>query len=313
MKLIDLHCDTISCLMGDNTENTLRKNNFSVDLEKLKQGDYLAQIFALFVNKGHVESPHSYCLKMAKKFLEEINKNSDMISLARNYDEIIKNKDAGKLSAILSIEEGATIEGNLKNLKDFYDMGVRMMTLTWNYENEIGYPNKGEGNSEKGLKPFGIETVEFMNELGMLVDVSHLSDGGFYDVAKISKKPFIATHSNARSVTGHMRNLTDDMIKILSNRGGVTGINFCSAFIGDHENNTYIDDMIRHINHIRNIGGIDVLAIGTDFDGISSKVEISNSSEMGKLVEALDKAGLKEEEIEKVCYKNALRLIKDVL
>ncbi|MCI6276701.1 MAG: dipeptidase [Clostridium sp.] len=313
MKLIDLHCDTISHFMGENTEVTLKRNNLSVDLEKLKQGDYLAQTFALFVNKEHVKSPHDYCMKMAEKFFQEIDKNSSLIALARNYDEIIKNEKEGRLSAILSIEEGATIEGNLKNLKDFYDMGVRMMTLTWNYENEIGYPNKGEENHTKGLKPFGVETVEYMNELGMLVDVSHLSDGGFYDVAKISRKPFIATHSNARSVTGHMRNLTDDMIKILSNKGGVTGINFCSAFMGDHGDNTYIEDMIKHIKHIRNVGGIDVLAIGTDFDGISSKVEIDNASQMGKLVQALDKAGFKEEDIEKLYYKNALRLIKDVL
>lgn len=313
MKFIDLHCDTISHLMEENTEATLKRNNLSVDLEKLKQGGYLAQTFALFVNKEHVKSPHDYCMKMAEKFFQEIEKNKSLIGLARNYDEIIKNEKEGRLSAILSIEEGATIEGSLKNLKDFYDMGVRMMTLTWNYENEIGYPNKGEGNHLKGLKPFGIDVVEYMNELGMLVDVSHLSDGGFYDVAKVSKKPFIATHSNARMVTGHMRNLTDDMIKILSNKGGITGINFCSAFMGDHGDNTYIEDMIRHIVHIRNVGGIEVLAIGTDFDGIDSKVEINNAGEMIKLVEALEKAGFKEDEIEKICYKNALRLIKDVL
>ncbi|MDM8312698.1 MULTISPECIES: dipeptidase [Clostridium] len=313
MKLIDLHCDTISCLMGENKENTLKRNNLSVDLEKLQKGDYLAQTFALFVNKEHVKSPHDYCMKMAEKFFQEIKDNSSLIALALNYDDIIQNDRDGKLSAILSIEEGATIEGSLKNLKNFYDIGVRMMTLTWNHENEIGYPNKGEENYNKGLKSFGIESVEYMNELGMLVDVSHLSDGGFYDVAKVSKKPFIATHSNARSVTGHMRNLTDDMIKILANKGGVTGINFCSAFMGDHGYNTYIDDMIKHITHIRNVGGIEVLAIGTDFDGISSKVEISNAGEMGKLVEALEKAGFKEEDIEKIYYKNALRLIKDVL
>lgn len=216
------------------------------------------------------------------------------------------------MSALLAIEEGAVLEGNIENLEKFYDLGVRMITLTWNHENEIGYPHIKPENANKGLKSFGIEVVENMNDLGMIVDVSHLSDAGFYDVAKVSTKPFIATHSNSREMTKHSRNLTDEMIKILANAGGVTGINFCSAFIGETPM-TMISDMVRHIKHMRNIGGIDVIALGSDFDGIESPVEIKNSSEMNKLAIQLEKEGFKVDEIEKIFYKNALRVIKDVM
>ena len=151
-----------------------------------------------------------------------------------------------------------------------------------------------------------------MNELGMIIDVSHLNDGGFYDVAKISKKPFIASHSNSRYITNHSRNLTDDMIKVISNSGGVIGMNFCNYFLGDSSVAT-IDDIIKHIKHIVNIGGVDVVAMGTDFDGIPNKVEIEDISQMHKLQDRLLSSGFKEYEIEKMMYKNTLRVFKDVL
>ena len=313
MKLIDLHCDTIDRLMIDRENSSLYQNEFCVDIEKLKKGNSLAQTFALFLDLDERSNPYEYCNLMADKFYEEINKNKDFIELATNYEEILAADKNNKIAALLSIEEGAVLEGKIENLNHFYDRGVRMMTLTWNHPNEIGYPNKGDKNEFKGLTPFGKEVVEKMNELGMLVDVSHLSDAGFYDVASISKKPFLATHSNARYITNHKRNLTDDMIKVLANKGGITGINFCDAFIGNKSPYSNIEDMLKHIKHIRNIGGIDVLAMGTDFDGIDSKVEIEDISQMNKLVDILEREKFTYDEIEKIFYKNALRVIKDVL
>ncbi|WP_270647864.1 dipeptidase [Paeniclostridium hominis] len=312
MKFIDLHCDTIDKLISIKEDDKLKINSHSVDIEKLIKGNCLAQTFALYVDIESCKKPYKHCMNMANKFHKEVNLNDDLISLATNYKEIIDNEKRGEISALLSIEEGAVLEGDIENLNKFYNLGVRMMTLTWNHENEIGYPHIRSEYSSKGLKDFGIEVVNKMNELGMIVDVSHLSDAGFYDVAKISKTPFIATHSNARKITNHSRNLTDDMIKTLANLGGVTGINFCSAFIGDTPK-TMIKDMVNHIKHIRNIGGIDVIALGSDFDGIGCEVEIKDASEMGKLAMQLEREGFKTEEIEKVFYKNALRVIKDVM
>ncbi|EQB87479.1 membrane dipeptidase [Clostridium punense] len=313
MRVIDLHCDTVMKLMQGREKVNLRKNDFSVDLERLKKSNSMAQFFALFIEKQYVDNAFEFCMDMADRIHEEIKNNNEIIKLATNYEELIKNNEEGKISAFLTIEEGGALKGKLSNLRNFYKLGVRLITLTWNYENEIGYPNKNIDFINKGLKDFGLEVVEEMNNLGMVIDVSHLSDGGFYDVAKHSKDPFVASHSNAREICGHRRNLTDEMIKILSNKGGVTGINFERSFLNNEERSN-IEDMLRHINHIYDIGGIDVIALGTDLDGINSKgIEIDNIGDIHKLSNALLKDGFTEDEVEKIFYKNAMRLIKDVM
>lgn len=311
MKLIDLHCDTIDRLME--ADKDLYENNFSVDIKKLKKSNSILQVFALYfdLNKYRLD-PYKRFEDMYEKFNKEIIKNREYIGLVTSYQDIVSNINNNKISAILSIEEGGAINGNIDNLYKIHDKGVRLITLTWNYENEIGYPHNNYDFSDNPLKSFGKKVVECMNELNMIIDVSHLNDGGFYDVANISKKPFIASHSNARSITNVTRNLSDDMIKILANSGGVMGINFCSYFTGK-SSITKIDDIIHHIKHIANIGGIDVISIGSDFDGIENIVEVYDIGEMEKLYNSLKKAGFKEDEIDKMMYKNALRVIKDVL
>lgn len=312
MKLVDLHCDTIDKLM-EYKESNLLDNMFSVDIQKLKKTNSLAQVFAIYFDLNiYKNDPYSRFEAMSNKFFEEISKHKDSISLAKNYDDILKNEKENKISAILSIEEGGALHGKLNNLYNVYEKGVRLITLTWNYENEIGYSHNKKGFELEGLKPFGADIVEAMNELGIIVDVSHLNDGGFYDVAKISKKPFIASHSNSRFVTNVTRNLSDDMIKILSNNGGVMGINFYKVFLGN-EYISKVEDMVKHIKHIVNVGGIDVVSIGSDFDGITGNLEIEDISQIGKLQDALLKSGFSHNDIEKIMYKNALRVIKDTL
>ncbi|MCY6354627.1 dipeptidase [Clostridium sp. ZS2-4] len=309
MDLIDFHCDTISKIYQDNGE--LFRNKYCVDINKLKKGNCTAQFFALFTELDKVQNPLEYTLKMLDKFYIELEKNKKYISLARNYNELIKNKSENKISAFLTIEEGAALKGSLDNLRIFHRLGVKLLTLTWNFPNEIGYPNCIKEHMEKGLTPFGLELIEEMNRLKMIIDVSHLSDGGFYNVAKYSKAPFVASHSNARALTNNPRNLTDKMIKLLSEKGGIIGLNFFGEFLGGDEYSK-IDDMVKHINHIKNAGGIDVLCLGSDFDGINSKLEIDNIGEIDKLFTSLSKNGLSEDEIEKIFYKNALRLLKEI-
>lgn len=165
---------------------------------------------------------------------------------------------------------------------------------------------------EKGLTPLGIEMVGEMERLGIIPDASHLSDGGFYDLLRICTKPFIVTHSNSRELTNHPRNLTDEMIKRLSNKGGVMGINFCADFIGKNKV-TSIEDMVKHIKHIKNVGGIDVISLGSDFDGIKNEVEIEDASKMGDLYHHLSKAGFTDDDVEKIYYKNSLRIFMENL
>lgn len=310
MSLIDLHCDTAIRLLYEDLK--LKESICSVDINKLKKARAKAQVFAHFIELNLFDSPYAEFIRVYDNFIKEINENKEEIEIVRNIKELKEVNKKNKIGAFLSIEEGEVLEGDINKLEQVYDLGIRLITLTWNFENSIGYPNIGYKFKDKGLKNKGIEMALKMEDLGIIPDCSHLSDGGFYDLIKILKKPFIATHSNARAITDHPRNLTDDMIQSLANKGGVMGMNFCAPFMGKSKVTT-IDSMVRHIEHIRNVGGIDVLAIGSDFDGIENKVEIENIGEMDKLREALIKRKFTSNEIDKIFYKNVERVFLECL
>ena len=324
MKFIDMHCDTISSIyldrMGGEVKK-LRENNGHVDLARLKKGGCLAQNFALFTILKKDPDPNGFARGACRLFKEELAENDDMIRQAVTVEEILRNDRDGRMSGVLTIEEGGICNGSTDVLRDFYREGVRMMTLTWNYENDLAYPNKVDMNTgismpetEHGLKKKGIEFVELMEEIGMAVDVSHLGDAGFWDVAEIMKKPFAASHSNARAIAGHTRNLTDEMIRTMAERGGVMGINYCPVFLDDREDGgtSRISAMVRHIKHIRNVGGIECIGLGSDFDGISGTLEIDSPSAVHLLEEALYRNGFTQTEVEKIFYRNVLRFYGDV-
>ncbi|MGE5632340.1 MAG: dipeptidase [Caulobacteraceae bacterium] len=310
MKLIDLHCDTVLRFVECDREMHLKKNDICIDIEKMRKACSLAQFFAMYVDYGEFERPMDKCLEMIDRFYREIEDNSGEIAYAGSFADMEKNKKNGKISAFLAVEEGGVIEGKLYNLRNLYRLGVRLITLTWNYSNGIGHSNFQWTNKDKGLTPLGEEVVAEMNRLGMIIDVSHLSDQGFYDVARLSGKPFIASHSNARAVQDHSRNLTDEMLKILAEKGGITGLNLEADFLGDEGR---VEAMVRHIKHIKRVAGIDVMAIGTDFDGTTHLTAIRNIGEMEILFEALKKEGFRESELDKVMYGNAVRVIKAVM
>lgn len=310
MKLIDLHCDTILKCVDSKGEVKLAKNDLCIDIQKLKKAGSLAQFFAMYVDLENDAEPMDRCLDMIDTFYNEIEENSTDIAFAGSIADMEKNRSEGKISAFLTVEEGGAIEGKLQNLRNLYRLGVRLITLTWNYPNCIGYPNFEWEHKDKGLTAFGEEVVTEMNRLGMIIDVSHLSDKGFYDVARLSEKPFVASHSDARVIEGHSRNLTDDMLKVLTEKGGVTGINLEPIFLG---NEGTLEDMTNQIKHMRKVAGIDVVAIGTDFDGTSPLTVIKDIGEMGILSDALKKAGFTSGDIDKIMYKNAERVLRAVL
>lgn len=166
---------------------------------------------------------------------------------------------------------------------------------------------------KSGLKPFGFEVIERMNELGMVIDVSHLSDGGFWDVIRTSKTPIVASHSNARSLCNHPRNLTDEMIKALAEKGGVASVNFYPYFLHP-SGKAGIEEIICHVNHLVNIGGIESVAIGTDFDGFDDgELKLTHVRQMEQLWNALKKSGFSEFQIDKIWSGNALRVIKEIM
>ena len=226
--------------------------------------------------------------------------------LATCYEDIIQNDKQGKMSAILTIEEGGILNGDLSRLEELHRHGVRLITLTGNHENCIGFPNKQEG----GLKSFGFDVIGKMNELGIIVDVSHLSDAGFWDVLKCSQKPVVASHSNARTLCNHPRNLSDEMIRALAKQGGVIGVNAYPYFLHS-SGKASMELMADHMAHIYHVGGEDVLGFGTDFDGYDDGVsDFCNISQMNMFYELLVKRGFTERQIEKFCFKNILRVLK---
>ena len=329
MKVADMHCDTIAELFyrkEKGQDYSILNNDCHIDLTRMKQGDYCLQNFALFTDLAKREKPFEYAVKLLDFFYEELSGYSSRIGIVTGYGDIEKNQREGKMSALLTIEEGGVCQGNLEFLRTFYRLGVRMMTLTWNHKNELGWPNRIRVEGEKaffepetgqGLTHLGISFVLEMERLGMIVDVSHLSDKGIQDVFCHTKKPFAASHSNARAKASNPRNLTDEMIRKLSERGGVMGINYCAAFLRDWKEGeaevSRIEDMVSHIRHIRQVGGIACIGLGSDFDGIGGNLELKSPADLPLLEQALEKAGFCLEEIEAIFYKNVLRLYKEIL
>lgn len=323
MKYLDMHCDTLMSF-AQTSSFSLEKNPCQVDFEKLRAGECTAQFFAMYMpGPGDWEyyritpmPDREYIRILSEGFYSSLHSCSDRVAFAGNAADWKKNDDAGKISAFLTIEDGRPVEGDFANLTAFYELGVRLISLTWNHENCFGYPNSDDPEiMNRGLKPFGIEAVRAMNDLGMLVDVSHLSDGGFYDVAKYSAKPFVASHSDCRAVTGHRRNLTDDMIRVLGNCGGYAGINLHPRFssTAGASGCSRVEDLVAHIRHFVRVGGSDCVGIGTDFDGFEGSSEIQDASCMPLLFDALHKAGFSDDQIEKVAWKNAFRVIRDAM
>lgn len=329
LNVVDMHCDTILELRGKRKQGkpaSLRQNEGHIDLLRLKDSGYLLQNFALFVYKGYDEDPWEQAMDLLSVYEEEMALNQDLIVPVYCYADIEKNTNAGKMSAMLTVEEGAACKGELSKLHTLYEKGVRMMSLTWNYPNELAYPNLyadkedddiNTPDTENGLTETGRIFVEEMERIGMIVDVSHLSDAGFYDVLSCTKKPFVASHSDARSICPCVRNLTDDMIRALAERGGVMGMNFAAEFLiqlpaGVHNPGT-IDDIVKHAKHIVNVGGIDVLGLGSDFDGIATHEELVGAQGMEKLYDRLLKNGFTSAQVDKIFSGNVLRVYKECM
>lgn len=327
MKIIDMHCDTISEIRESRRRGNpqeLAANAMHLDIRKMKKANYMLQNFAMYIDLKKDCDPFESVCDLIDLFYEETEKNRSDICVIKTYREIIENDRNGKMSALLTIEEGGCCKGKTENLDKLYDRGARMMTLTWNYPNELANPNflKEETDADgfplfdntKGLTNTGFAFAERMEELGMIIDVSHLSDTGFWQIADCTKKPFVASHSNARAFCGHARNLTDDMIKTIAERGGVIGLNYYGCFLNKRNDSTSTAARIaEHARYITNIGGVECLGLGSDFDGIIGNLEIADCAQMYKLFDALEAAGFSQNTIEKIAYQNVLRVYKEML
>ncbi|MBQ1467112.1 MAG: membrane dipeptidase [Solobacterium sp.] len=323
---IDMHCDTLMlALFKDGPEaDVYDRPDQHLDVKRLVEGGAMAQFFAIFIPpKGvyaHFNRPAipeaEYIEGCVKIFHNTLERHSDVLAEAKNADDIERNFKDGKVSAVLTMEDGVEVHGMMSNLDKFYDMGIRALTLTWNFENCFGAPNnKDPFIMNKGLTSFGRDAVKHMQDIGMLVDVSHVSDGVFWDVFEIAKVPFVATHSNCRALCGHTRNMTDDMIKALYKKGGAMGINFGHEFLDATEGSldSRINDMVAMALHEKEIAGTEVIAIGTDFDGIGGNLEVNGPDKMHLLFDALVKAGFTTAEVDQIAYGNVLRIMHEAV
>lgn len=302
MDIFDLHCDTATSAMTHSADLTDRHLDISVD--ECSKERY-CQCFAVFVpDTIRGDDAFSYYKIARNFFFSQCEKYPGLISRVRTADEIDRTVSEGRIAGMLTVEGGAAIAGSLENLTELSADGVGMMTLTWNGENELGC---GSSDQSFGLKDFGRECVRRMERMDMTVDVSHLSDRGFWDVCETTDAPFAASHSNLRKICGHRRNLTDEQFCEIVRRKGLVGINFYNAFLNDSPEEASVSDAVRHINAMLDLGGEDTVAIGSDYDGCDVVNGLKRHTDLINLYNALIGSGIDERTAEKIFWGNARR------
>ncbi|MBQ6143860.1 MAG: membrane dipeptidase [Clostridia bacterium] len=299
MKFFDLHCDTLYRAYKEN--KSIYKNDFHVSFEKSKRFEKYIQCFAAWI-------PDEYRgIKALNLFNGCINKLQN--EPKKSEFNIVKkpNDFSGGKCAVITVEGGAVLAGDIQKVKYLAENNVKIITLTWNGKCEIG---DGCGViCPEGITKFGEQVVKKMEAYGIIIDVSHASEKLFYDVSKIANKPFIATHSNSYSICPHKRNLTDSQFLEIKNRGGVVGITFCSEFLNLNKKAGF-DDIVKHVEHFLELGGEDTLSIGSDFDGAEVPSEINSLEKIENLYEYFLKKNYKENLVKKLFFENAYEFMK---
>ena len=302
--IFDGHCDTACGLL--HRHNELYANDQQVDLVRAQKLDGYAQFFALWTAAPYQQLTQAEQLsQMYHNLMTQLERNSAYIRLCLTDREIESAWAQGKMAALLSIEGAEGINCDPGLLEQAWHMGVRMISLTWNHENALA----GYHGTDVGLSEQGREFVRRAQRLGMLIDVSHLSDRGFWDLCDITEGPIVASHSNARAVCGHSRNLTDDMFRQIIRTGGTTGLNMFGLFLTEGERCT-MDDVLRHVDHFLSIeGGEKHVSLGGDLDGCSVLPEpMTGVDGYVALIEALLAHGLPEQTVADISYHNFMEV-----
>ncbi len=246
-------------------------------------------------------------LLQVEKFLAELGNNKNCIYLVESYNDIANNPD--KIGAIMHLEGAEAIGRDLELLSLLYRLGLRSMGLTWNYRNNLA-DGVGEGDNASGLTKYGIKVIKEMDNLGMILDLSHISEKAFFEAFDYYDKPIIASHSNVQRICPHPRNLSDQQLKILGQNGGIIGINQVSFFVGN--NNPSINEMIDHIKYIADYIGVEHIALGSDFDG-AADIIMAGIEDYRQWEDILKNQGFSAKDIEKILFKNALRVMEEIL
>ena len=289
MILCDTHCDTLSSMV------TRPGEPLNVTMERLQKGGVSLQTLAMYVGKGRQGDVEGLFAAMFRK-MEELEAAG-----WRRVDDPSEAID-GQVSVMLSIEGCEPFDPGLHVIEEYRRRGVRMAAVTWNFENTLAYP--AASGDTRGLKPYGLEAVRLMQKIGMAVDVSHLNDAGVWDILEKCDLPPMASHSNCRALVEHRRNLSDDLLRGIFEKGGYVGVNFWPVIVGEPAN---IDRVIDHIAHMYDVGGEGKVGFGSDFDGIERKPEGLNSpADFPALLDGLRRRGFSESDVESVAGKALL-------
>ncbi len=309
--VVDTHCDTILSMMRGERGLGERSDKGHLDLPRLREGGVAAQFFAVYIEpQFKPDRGLQRALDVIDVLLRELEAFRDQTELALSVADIRRIRSSGKVAAVLAIEGGEGIGGSLAHLRMLYRLGLRSLGLVWNQRNLIA-DGIAERRTGGGLTTFGVEVVQQCNELGIVVDVSHLTDPGFWHVAETCKGPFMASHSNARAVCDHPRNLMDDQIKALAAAGGVMGLNFAPAFVAPKD--ATLAQLLDHLDHIVSLVGPDHVGLGSDFDGIGATPKgLEDATAFPRFTQALVDRGYSDEAIRKFLGENHLRVLKEV-
>ena len=285
---------------------SLRRAPGHLDLPRLGQFEKAAQVFALFANAARFPAGVLWgeCRKQHEVFLRQMAENADLAVQCRTGAEIEAAHEAGKVAALLSIEGAELIDCDPEKLETAAHWGVKLVNVTWNHRNALSGTNVDA--PDKGLTDRGRAFCREAVRLGILPDVSHLSDPGFWDLAEMGLGPLAATHSDSRALCGHPRNLTDDMFRAVRDSGGVAGINLCDEFVGG---DATLDDLIRHIDHFMELGGEKTVALGGDWDGCALSCGWQGVQDLPILWDTLEKRGYDRLLLEDIFYNNWLRVL----
>ncbi len=314
--VFDAHCDTLLEALTGKRRLGERSAQGHLDLPRLREGGVNAQIFALFVRPYYLPSGAAReALRLIDTFYRELQDNEESLLLATRVADMEQAKKEGKIAAILSLEGAEALEGDLAVLRIFYRLGVRSVGLTWNLRNQAA-DGVDETRSSGGLTNFGLQLVQELNHLGVVIDVSHLSPKGVHDVLMVIKSPFIASHSNARSLCPHRRNLTDEQLAGIADSGGVVGVTFVPNLLDVEEGKAHLERVLDHIEHVARVAGVDHVGVGSDFDGFFENERLpglEDVSQMPNLTAGLLRRGYREEEIKKIMGGNFLRVFREVI
>lgn len=292
MNIIDLHCDVLEKLTRLENANFRNDTRLSASLEKLKAGNVKVQVFAIFVHSNLPENEKFLAAaRQIEAFHTKVLCEPEMVHITEW--EQLNHLEDDQIGAILSLEGCDCIGKDLLKLEHILNAGVKLVGLTWNHENEVAYG--ASEDSSKGLKSFGRKVVQLLNERNIIIDVSHLNEQGFFDLLPLANN-LIASHSNARSICDHPRNLTDRQIKELVKHGGRLHVVFYPPFIEQGNESTTVDYLVKHVGHIASLVGVQHIGFGSDFDGMDFSVEkLANAGEYENFIKALLKTFTYEE------------------